>query len=96
MAVTYTRQMPLPKLISLPNPLGLTAMERVRRWWNKLAPNRQDRLAVLAPLVAVLLFFAAIVAALGYLRLEETDREQQAVQRGRQPIDHRQRRCSAQ
>ena len=56
-------------------------MERVRRWWNKLAPNRQDRLAVLAPLVAVLLFFAAIVAALGYLRLEETDREQQAVQR---------------
>ena len=73
--------MPLPKLISLPNPLALPAMERARRWWHKLAPHRQDRLAVLAPLAAVLLFFAAIVAALGYLRLEEMDREQQAVQR---------------
>ena len=73
--------MPLPKLISLPNPLNLTAMERVRGWWHKLAPHRQDRLAVLAPLLAVLLFFAAIVAALGYLRVEEMDREQQAVQR---------------
>ena len=36
---------------------------------------------MLAPLAAVLLFFAAIVAALGYLRIEEIDREQQAVQR---------------
>ena len=36
---------------------------------------------MLAPLAAVMLFFAAIVAALGYLRLEEMDREQEAVQR---------------
>jgi PAS domain S-box-containing protein len=36
---------------------------------------------MLAPLAAVLLFFAAIVAALGYLHIEEIDREQQAVQR---------------
>ncbi len=36
---------------------------------------------MLAPLAAVLLFFAAIVAALGYLRAEERDREQEAVQR---------------
>ena len=36
---------------------------------------------MLAPLAAVLLFFAAIVAALGYLRVEEMDREQEAVQR---------------
>ena len=79
--LTYTSAMPLPKLISLPNPLALPAMERARRWWQMLAPHRQDRLAVLAPLAAVLLFFAAIVAALGYLRLEEMDREQQAVQR---------------
>jgi len=35
----------------------------------------------LAPLAAVLLFLAAIVAAFGYLRLEEMDREQEAVQR---------------
>ncbi len=36
---------------------------------------------MLAPLVAVLLFFAAIVAAFGYLRLEEMEREQEAVRR---------------
>ena len=36
---------------------------------------------MLAPLAAVLLFFAAIVSALGYLHIEEMDREQQAVQR---------------
>ncbi len=36
---------------------------------------------MLAPLAAVLLFFAAIVAALGYLRVEEIEREQQAVRR---------------
>jgi PAS domain S-box-containing protein len=36
---------------------------------------------MLAPLAAVLLFLAAIVAAFGYLRLEEMDREQEAVKR---------------
>ena len=36
---------------------------------------------MLAPLVAVLLFFAAIVLVLGYLRVEEYEREQEAVQR---------------
>jgi PAS domain S-box-containing protein len=36
---------------------------------------------VLAPLVAVALFFVAIVAALGYLRIEERERERQALQR---------------
>lgn len=36
---------------------------------------------MLAPLAAVLLFLAAIVAAFGYLRLEEIDREQEAVKR---------------
>lgn len=36
---------------------------------------------MLAPLAAVLLFLAAIVAAFSYLRLEEIDREQEAVKR---------------
>lgn len=36
---------------------------------------------MLAPLAAVILFLAAIVAVFGYLRLEETDREQEAVKR---------------
>jgi PAS domain S-box-containing protein len=51
------------------------------RWWRALSPSRQDRFAMLAPLLAVLMFLAAIVAAFGYLRLEEIDREQQAVKR---------------
>lgn len=73
--------MPFPRISTLPNQLGLSTVGRARRWWQRLTPQRQDRVAVLAPLAAVLLFFAAIVAALGYLRLEEMDREQQAVQR---------------
>lgn len=61
--------------------LNWPAMRGAARWWQRLTPQRQDRVAMLAPLAAVLLFFAAIVAALGYLRLEEIDREQQAIQR---------------
>ena len=60
---------------------SVATTERVRRWWWHLAPQRQDRLAVLAPLAAVLLFLAAIIASFGYLRLEEIDREQEAVKR---------------
>ena len=54
---------------------------RVRQWWRRLSPHGQDRFSVLAPLASVLLFLAAIVAAFGYLRLEEIDREQEAVKR---------------
>ena len=60
---------------------SVATTERVRRWWWHLTPQRQDRFAVLAPLAAVLLFLAAIVASFGYLRLEEIDREQEAVKR---------------
>jgi PAS domain S-box-containing protein len=52
-----------------------------RRWWRRQTPTRQDRFAMLAPLAAVLLFLAAIVSAFWYLRLEEMDREQEAVKR---------------
>src|SRR4051812_42215957 len=52
-----------------------------RRWWRRQTPVHQDRFAMLAPLAAVLLFLAAIIAAFGYLRLEEIDREQEAVRR---------------
>ena len=52
-----------------------------RHWWRKLSPSRQDRFITLGPLLAVMLFLAAVVAAFGYLRLEEIDREQQAVKR---------------
>ena len=50
-------------------------------WWRRLTPQGQDRFAAVVPLAAVLLFLAAIVAAFGYLRLEEVDREQEAVKR---------------
>jgi len=70
--------MPLSSKISLPSPMDLPPVER---WWHRLTPHRQDRVAMLAPLAAVFLFFVAIVAALGYLRVEEIDREREAVQR---------------
>jgi PAS domain S-box-containing protein len=65
----------LPRLRELP------ALGRLRQWWRRQSPHRQDRYAMLAPLVAVLLFFAAIAAAFAYLRLEEMEREQEAVRR---------------
>ena len=52
-----------------------------RRWWRRQSPSRQDRFITLGPLLAVMLFLAAVVAAFGYLRVEEIDREQQAVTR---------------
>ena len=52
-----------------------------RRWWRGQSPSRQDRFIALGPLLAVILFLAAVIAAFGYLRIEEIDREQQAVTR---------------
>jgi PAS domain S-box-containing protein len=64
----------------LKKPLRLLSRQWVN-WWRTLSPSRQDRLAMLAPLVAVLLFFAAILIAFWYLRAEEIEREQETVQR---------------
>ena len=55
-------------------------MRKAQHWWTNLAPQWQDRLATLTPLAAVMLFFIAIVAALGYLHVEEIQREQESVQ----------------
>jgi PAS domain S-box-containing protein len=52
-----------------------------QQWWGQQSPTRQDRFAMLAPVAAVLLFLAAIISAFGYLRLEEVEREQEAVKR---------------
>lgn len=52
-----------------------------RTWWRSLSPTRQDRFAALAPLAAVLMFLAAIMAAFWYLRAEEAEREQEALRR---------------
>ncbi|MEY4765231.1 MAG: hypothetical protein RI907_1904 [Pseudomonadota bacterium] len=51
------------------------------RWWRKQSPGAQDRYATLGPLVSVLLFLAAIIAAFWYLRNEEIEREQESVKR---------------
>lgn len=73
--------MPIPKFTAPAEPLDDTVWQRLSIWWHKLPPRRQDRFAVLAPLAAVILFLAAIVTAFGYLRIEEIDREQEAVNR---------------
>ena len=52
-----------------------------RRWWKRQNPLRQDRFASLAPIAAVILFLSAIVFSFWYLRVEEIDREQEAVKR---------------
>ncbi len=51
------------------------------RWWRAQTPGQQDRLAVLAPLLAVILFLAAIFSAFWVLRQEEVTREQETLQR---------------
>lgn len=50
-------------------------------WWRRQSPARQDRFATLGPLVSVMLFLAAIIAAFWYLRNEEFEREQESVKR---------------
>ena len=56
-------------------------IKRWSSWWRQLSPWRQDRLAMLAPLLAVMLFLAAIAASFTYLRFEELERENEAVER---------------
>jgi PAS domain S-box-containing protein len=52
-----------------------------RGWWRRLPPARQDRFATLGPVVAVFVFMAAIVMSMTYLRIDELEREQEAVTR---------------
>ncbi len=58
------------------------SFEQIRGWWHRQSPQRQDRLAMLAPVGAVLLFLLSVVAALVFFHLDETAHEQQAVRRG--------------
>ncbi|WP_397406669.1 PAS domain S-box protein [Polaromonas sp.] len=70
---------PTPSTFDAPE--GSAPLARWRRWWRKQSPTRQDRFVTLGPLLAVMLFLAAVIAAFAYLRIEEIDREQQAVKR---------------
>ena len=68
----------------LPSPADhrlVRAQRLFGRWWRRQSPTQQDRLATMAPLISVLLFLAAIIAAFWYLRNEEIEREADAVQR---------------
>ena len=50
-------------------------------WWKRQSPSRQDRFALIAPIAAVGIFLLTIVSSVGYLRIEEMEREQESVQR---------------
>ncbi|MBC7683133.1 MAG: PAS domain S-box protein [Ferruginibacter sp.] len=73
----------MPQRSPLPSqmPAALAPARWWKRWWGSQTPHRQDRFAMLAPLIAVLMFLAAIGSSFMYLRLEEIDREQEAVKR---------------
>jgi PAS domain S-box-containing protein len=64
-----------------PTPSPSWARRLFGRWWRSQSPSRQDRFATLGPLVSVLLFLAAIVAAFWTLRNEEIERATDAVRR---------------
>ena len=53
----------------------------LRRWWRNLPVHRQDRVASFGPLAAVLLFVMAVIAAIAYLRIQESSSSLQALQR---------------
>jgi len=59
----------------------LSWMHWWRSWWAKQSLSRQDRYITLGPLLSVVLFLAAVIAAFGYLRIEEIDRGHEAVRR---------------
>lgn len=81
------RRLDNPPMPSAPDfvPSTIGAGQRRSRlfgsWWRRQSPARQDRFATLGPLVSVLLFLAAIIAAFWYLRNEEIERERESVQR---------------
>ena len=63
--------MPARRLFLPPKPAWAARASRFfSRWWRRLPPSRQDRLATIGPLISVLLFLAAIAASFWTLRNE--------------------------
>lgn len=60
---------------------SIDAFTKWRTWWRKQSPVRQDRYAMLAPIVTVLLFLTVVFLTIGYLRLEEANRERDSIKR---------------
>lgn len=52
---------------------------RMMRWWASLPATRQDRIAALSPVLAIVLFLIAIATTFAYLRAEEQGRERSAL-----------------
>jgi len=69
----FSASTPTPSPVP-PTPPGQTS-RLFWRWWRKQSPSQQDRYAALGPLVSVLLFLVAIIAAFWYLRNEEITHE---------------------
>jgi PAS domain S-box-containing protein len=67
--------------LSAPSSFAQRTRRRFASWWRRQSPDKQDRFATVAPLVSVLLFLAAIIAAFWYLRNEELERETESVKR---------------
>lgn len=51
------------------------------RWWRGQNSVAKDQFAMLGPLVSVFLFVLVMISAFGYMRLEETEREKEALTR---------------
>ena len=71
--------------IKVVSQVAKTPLKKVARqwsgWWRSQSPSKQDTLALMAPLTAVVFFFIAVAAAFGYLRYEEILREEETVRR---------------
>ena len=66
-----------PPIVSTPSPSS--SPFSLRAWWNSLPEHRQDRLASFGPLFSVLLFALVVMAAAGYLRMQEVNAMRQAL-----------------
>jgi PAS domain S-box-containing protein len=64
-------------------PVATATLSQWRTWWRKQSPVRQDRYAMIAPIVTVMLFLTVVFISIGYLRLEEANRERDSMKRDR-------------
>ena len=60
-------------------PQANASASRLMRWWASLPATRQDRIATLSPVLAILLFLIAVATTFAYLRAEEQTRERSAL-----------------
>lgn len=61
--------------------LPLASPKRLYMWWKNISTQRQDRIIHFSTLLAVLLFVLATAVIIVYLRLQEVNAEQQALER---------------